>query len=137
MQAHLLRSLILCAALVAFSATVPTHAADGTTTVTCKDGTSSKGGKGACSHHGGVQKGGASAAASSAAPSPAAAATTAPTPTPTPSYSKASSSAATASSGVAKEGAARAKCKDGTLSHSRQHSGACSHHGGVAEWLDK
>jgi hypothetical protein len=27
-----------------------------------------------------------------------------------------------------------AKCKDGTYSESKQHSGSCSHHGGVAEW---
>lgn len=30
---------------------------------------------------------------------------------------------------------ASAQCKDGTLSHSRVHIGACSHHGGVAKWL--
>jgi hypothetical protein len=30
---------------------------------------------------------------------------------------------------------ASAQCKDGTYSHSKQHSGACSHHGGVAKWL--
>jgi hypothetical protein len=29
---------------------------------------------------------------------------------------------------------ATAKCKDGTFSHSKTHTGACSHHGGVAEW---
>ena len=29
---------------------------------------------------------------------------------------------------------ATAKCKDGTYSHSRTHTGACSYHGGVAEW---
>lgn len=29
---------------------------------------------------------------------------------------------------------ATAKCKDGTYSHAKQHSGACSGHGGVAEW---
>jgi hypothetical protein len=29
---------------------------------------------------------------------------------------------------------ATAKCKDGTYSHSKQHRGACSNHGGVAEW---
>jgi hypothetical protein len=29
---------------------------------------------------------------------------------------------------------ATAKCKDGTYSHSKHHSGACSYHGGVAEW---
>ncbi len=29
---------------------------------------------------------------------------------------------------------ATAKCKDGTYSHAKQHTGACSSHGGVAEW---
>jgi hypothetical protein len=29
---------------------------------------------------------------------------------------------------------ATARCKDGTYSHAKQHSGACSRHGGVAEW---
>jgi len=29
---------------------------------------------------------------------------------------------------------ATAKCKDGTYSHASQHRGACSNHGGVAEW---
>ncbi len=31
---------------------------------------------------------------------------------------------------------ATAKCKDGTMSYAKHHSGACSRHGGVAEWLD-
>ncbi len=134
MQAQLLRSLIICAALVSFGATAQTYAAEGTTTVTCKDGTSAKGGRGACSHHGGVQKGG--AAASSAEATTPAAAMPAPSPS-APSYNKSASSASTAGGSAATEGAARAKCKDGTVSHSRQHRGACSHHGGVAEWLDK
>ncbi len=30
---------------------------------------------------------------------------------------------------------ASAKCKDGTYSMSKTHSGTCSHHGGVAAWL--
>jgi len=30
---------------------------------------------------------------------------------------------------------ATAKCYDGTYSFSLHHSGTCSHHGGVAEWL--
>jgi hypothetical protein len=30
---------------------------------------------------------------------------------------------------------ATAKCKDGTFSASKTHSGSCSHHGGVAAWL--
>lgn len=29
---------------------------------------------------------------------------------------------------------ATAKCKDGTYSYAKRHQGACSHHGGVAEW---
>jgi len=31
---------------------------------------------------------------------------------------------------------ATALCNDGTYSFSQHHSGTCSHHGGVAEWLD-
>ena len=30
---------------------------------------------------------------------------------------------------------ATAKCKDGTFSSSKTHSGSCSHHGGVASWI--
>ena len=30
---------------------------------------------------------------------------------------------------------ATARCQDGTFSHSKQHSGSCSRHGGVAQWL--
>jgi len=92
--------------LLAFSFALPVSAAEKPDTgkmVTCKDGTASKDGKGTCSHHGGVQQGGAStsAHADKAADKPT------------------------------------AKCKDGTVSHSKEHSGACSQHGGVAEWLDK
>jgi hypothetical protein len=31
---------------------------------------------------------------------------------------------------------ATAQCRDGTYSFSQTHSGTCSHHGGVAQWLD-
>jgi Protein of unknown function (DUF3761) len=34
-------------------------------------------------------------------------------------------------------GAPTAKCRDGTISYARHHFGACSGHGGVAEWLDE
>lgn len=37
-------------------------------------------------------------------------------------------------SGAAPAGAT-AKCRDGTFSFSQHHSGTCSHHGGVANWL--
>jgi hypothetical protein len=30
---------------------------------------------------------------------------------------------------------ASAKCRDGSYSFSRHHSGTCSHHGGVAQWI--
>lgn len=33
------------------------------------------------------------------------------------------------------ESGATARCQDGTFSHSKQHSGSCSRHGGVAQWL--
>ena len=29
-----------------------------------------------------------------------------------------------------------ARCRDGSISYSTQHRGTCSHHGGVADWLD-
>ncbi len=31
---------------------------------------------------------------------------------------------------------ATARCRDGTYSYSQHHRGTCSHHGGVAEWLN-
>ena len=37
-------------------------------------------------------------------------------------------------SGAAPDGAS-AQCRDGSYSFSLHHSGTCSHHGGVAQWL--
>jgi Protein of unknown function (DUF3761) len=37
-------------------------------------------------------------------------------------------------SGKAPQGAS-ARCRDGTYSFSQHHSGTCSRHGGVADWL--
>ena len=31
---------------------------------------------------------------------------------------------------------AAARCRDGSYSYAKHHQGACSHHGGVAKWLD-
>ncbi|MGA9761646.1 MAG: DUF3761 domain-containing protein [Gaiellaceae bacterium] len=42
---------------------------------------------------------------------------------------------AISSAGSAPPGAT-ARCRDGTYSFAKHHQGACSHHGGVAEWLD-
>jgi hypothetical protein len=176
--------IFACAGL----ARLPVAVADTESTVTCKDGTTSKGGKGACSHHGGVAGGAQSAPAPGAAPAPAPAAkpSAAPPPAPEPmvkckdgSESKGGKGACSHHGGVASgdmggpaaapppaapksSGAApsttqgraapasprpgssgapaqsrqpTAKCKDGSMSYSAHHSGACSHHGGVAEWL--
>jgi hypothetical protein len=93
--------------------------------VTCKDGTSSPhGGRGACSHHGGVR--GTAANDNGVAPPV--------TERPTPSAPSAPAQHAGPSNSPA--GAATAKCKDGSMSFSKHHSGTCSHHGGVAQWLD-
>ncbi|MFO1469275.1 MAG: DUF3761 domain-containing protein [Steroidobacteraceae bacterium] len=114
----------------------------------CKDGTTSeKTGRGACSGHGGVKKGdagqaasgpaasgaamsGAASAPAAAAAAPAAAAKSAPV----AGAPAASRSSSTAAAGSGPEGAT-AKCKDGAYSHSMSHKGACSHHGGVDQWL--
>jgi hypothetical protein len=43
-------------------------------------------------------------------------------------------SPARSKSGAIPQGAS-ARCRDGTYSFSRHHSGTCSRHGGVASWL--
>jgi hypothetical protein len=135
---------LLAAPLVAFMA-LPSYADSttapaSTTMPMCKDGTTSTvAGKGACSHHGGVKKaaaGGAMAAAPAAATADTAAASgaaTAPAAKSTTAMKSAPSMAASATDPTG----ATAKCKDGTYSHAKTHSGACSKHGGVADWLTK
>src|SRR5262245_31317190 len=94
-------------------------------TVTCQDGTTSKPGRGACSHHGGV----AETASTPPAAAPQSPRATVPT---TAGAAKSPAEGASAGSPVG----ATARCKDGTYSHAARHEGACSHHGGVAQWLD-
>jgi hypothetical protein len=91
---------------------------------TCKDGTTSSAtGRGACSGHGGVQKATSSGSAASSAPAP--------------STTASKSAAATPkSTGNTDPTGATSKCKDGTYSKSTHHSGTCSKHGGVDQWLD-
>jgi hypothetical protein len=130
--------------------TAPAAPAASGTPTTCKDGTTSMAtGRGACSGHGGVQKPSkskpaldapTSAPATAAAPAAAApAATPAATPAAAaPAAAKSSTvskSAPTATASNTDPTGATAKCKDGTYSKSQHHSGTCSHHGGVAEWL--
>lgn len=126
----------------------------------CTDGsfTKAKTQTGACSNHGGVKtwfaadtaskapaatpKNAAPAAASKSAPAatgtPAA---PAPAPAATPKSAPAGNAPAASSKAesVARPAGAPAdatgKCKDGTFTTSKTHTGACSHHGGVAEWF--
>ena len=121
--------------------------------VTCKDGTTSEhAGRGACSGHGGVNKGAtvpaaaapaaapvaATPAATAVRPAAAAAPAAAATPAPAATAAKPASGSTKSNSGVSSDPTgAIAKCKDGLYSHASSHSGACSRHGGVAEFLDK
>jgi hypothetical protein len=98
--------------------------------VKCKDGTTANQGRGACSRHGGVDKG--SGAAPMAVPGAAPA-----------QHAEKGSKAVNPKSELTTEppagtpdGAATARCKDGTMSHSKHHTGTCSGHGGVDKWLD-
>ena len=109
------------AAAPAAAPAAPAAPAASGATSTCKDGTTSTStGKGTCSGHGGVQK---ATPATPAAAAPAAAA---------PAAAK---SAPTATASNTDPTGATAKCKDGTYSKSQHHSGTCSSHGGVAQWL--
>jgi len=109
--------------------------------VTCKDGSTSKGGRGACRGHGGVDKTKSGAAAPAETTPPPAPKTAAPAPTP-PAAKTTPPAHASASKGSGGKAAsddatgAIARCKDGMYWHSAAHSGACSHHGGVDNWLD-
>jgi Protein of unknown function (DUF3761) len=117
--------------------------------VTCKDGSSwPKSGRGACRGHGGVLKPGATATAPAApraaAPPPATPRAAAPAPPATHPSAPVVHSNPTAGTAVAQTKSkhassdptgALARCKDGIYWHGTKHSGSCSRHGGVAEWL--
>jgi len=113
--ASLLTVPLLCTAVYAQTAA---------TSVLCKDGTTSTTtGKGACSHHGGVNKSGTATGSTAASGSGAAATSAAPA---TPSAAPAAPSAPASSA----SGSGSVLCKDGTTSTTTGR-GACSHHGGV------
>jgi hypothetical protein len=119
------------------TASAPTTA----TTVTCKDGTTGPGGRGACRGHGGIDKAAASGAAASKSTAEPAAATTAPARQAAPREPSAATApamkvAAGGKSASSDPSGAIARCKDGMYWHGAHHSGSCSHHGGVDEWLD-
>ena len=87
--------------------------------VACRDGTTSRPGRGACSHHGGVAE------------------TTPPTVPQSPGAPKSAIPPSSPSAGRGASANATAQCRDGTYSEAAHHEGACSHHGGVARWLDQ
>ncbi|HEX9483857.1 MAG TPA: DUF3761 domain-containing protein [Gemmatimonadaceae bacterium] len=144
------------AALMLFAAvTVHAQAA----MVACKDGTSSKGGRGACSGHGGVVSAKAAAKADEKNESKAEkkaeakAEKRADAKVEEKHESKAEKRAERKAAkkdekteskaekraeakAEMKEGAATATCNDGTKSYAKNHTGTCSGHGGVKEWLD-
>jgi hypothetical protein len=113
--------------------------------VTCKDGTLSKGGQGACSSHGGIAtkataKTNAKAATSTAkadakALKSDAKANTKLAKNETKTAAKDMKAAVSAEEKDAK--GATAVCKDNTYSHAKNRQGMCSGHGGVAKTMGK
>lgn len=106
-------------------------AASSAAMVGCADGSMSKGGRGACSGHGGIKAAAAVAPMAMSKPAPATMAK------PAAPATHATASNATAGSGAKEDNnpvGAIAKCKDGLYSHSAHRQGACSRHGGVASW---
>jgi hypothetical protein len=139
-----MKKLTLALAFLSLAAVfaLPVEAKDTSGPVTCKDGsTAPHGGRGACSKHGGINKD-AAAPAAPAAPAAAAAAPAKPAAPAAPAAApakpeKAEKAAKTGEKSVNGDATgATAKCKDGSFSHSKTHTGTCSRHGGVAEWLD-
>ena len=127
--------LLLAAGIMMLGAT--TAFAQGT--VTCKDGSKSKGGQGACSGHGGVmQAGGTKDDAKAAKPAKADTKADAKADTKAAKPAKEEKKAAKAEAKDDSKDAkgATAECKDHTYSHSASRQGACSSHGGVLKWLD-
>jgi uncharacterized protein DUF3761 len=103
-------------------------------TARCSDGSYStaKTERGACSAHGGV----AQWLAGAPSPTPPPATRAAPAPSVSPASGSApSSQIPTVRAPAGAPAGATALCKDGTYSTSKVHTGACSHHGGVSQWL--
>jgi hypothetical protein len=133
----MLRSLAL-----GFALTIAPLALQAQAATTCADGTTSTAtGRGACSGHGGVKKASAKATKTAAkaenktAKADVKADTKASTKAETKVAAKTAKADAKTSASATDANGATAKCKDGTYSHAASRRGACSRHGGVAEWL--
>jgi hypothetical protein len=102
----------------------------------CTDGSTSKGGRGACSSHGGVKASANAAAKRTTASLPAPVAAT--SPARTNSEAKSQAPSATTGGGGTDDrnpAGAIAQCKDRTFWHSKTKRGACTGHGGVSKWM--
>jgi hypothetical protein len=124
---------LLAAATLIIVAVSPLSAQAGK--VTCKDGTKSAGGRGACSSHGGVVTAATTATAKADAKAAKAAKKAGAATTKAEKGTKAAKGTTTAAADRDAAGAT-AECKDHTYSHAKSHRGACSRHGGVAKFLD-
>ena len=149
-------STTILATALAFGLTATLTAQPAGATAKCKDGTYStaKTKQGACSGHGGIETWLADESKSAAKETKEdTAAAGKATKEAAKGVGKTTKEGAKATAGATKEGAsaakdatkttskpsnapadATAKCKDGSYSHAKQHRGACSGHGGVAEW---
>jgi len=101
-------------------------------TSSCADGTTSTAtGRGACSGHGGVK----GAAATSKATGAPVAAPVRMAPKPKATLAPRSTVVGSGAADDRNSSGAIAQCKDGMYSHAKNHTGACSRHGGVARWM--
>jgi hypothetical protein len=95
--------------------------------VTCKDGTTSKGGQGACSHHGGIATASPTGAMTTSTPGGGKIPNQTPAPATAPKPTK--------TGAVADSVGAIAQCSDGMFWDGSVRSGACSGHKGVKRWM--
>jgi vacuolar-type H+-ATPase subunit H len=141
----LLRNSLVVTCMLALAA-LPAAAQAGR--VTCKDGTKSAGGRGACSGHGGV--GAATTKAEVKADTKVARAEKKAEVKAERAEKKADATVAKTEKKADRKAAeiaakdddrdargATAECKDHTYSHAKTHQGACSRHGGVAKFIGK